>query len=479
MGCRTQYSGVQIEASLATGADVTMEQIKPKPEICRRGESPHRLREAECIDLQEQVTELAAQQAAMTEILSSIANSPHKLEPIFDLVTANATRLCRAEVGALILFEGRGYRLVARAGEVDTYYIKGHLYPAIDGAPSARMIENRSPVHIADLAADQAYLQRIPELVALVERIGVRTYLLIPMLKRDQIVGGIAVARACVQPFTDRQIKLISAFAAQATIALENTCRERQLRQMQTDLTYATRLVALEQLSASIAHEIKQPISAVSTFAQSALRWMDRRSPVLEEVRQALSNIVSANQRADDIVGRITDLIKKAPPRKVHLEINGAIRDVIEFIRGEAAKNGVSVRMDLAQSLPLVQGDRVQLQQVILNLIMNAVEAMGGVDGARELIISTEAAEPEGVLIAVRDFGPGLTPALRECAFNAFYTTKSGGLGVGLSISRSIIEAHGGRLWASENEPRGALFQFTLPRGDRRDHDQVDTRTSR
>ena len=146
-----------------------MEQIKP-----RRGpKAPRRSRVAE---LQEQVTELAAQQAAMSEVLRSIANSPHELEPIFDTITANATRLCRAEVGALILFEEHGYRVVARTGVADAYYVKGHLYPVSEGAPSARMIKTRSPVHIADLAADQAYLQRVPGLVALVERIGVRSY---------------------------------------------------------------------------------------------------------------------------------------------------------------------------------------------------------------------------------------------------------------------------------------------------------------
>ena len=230
-----------------------MERIKP-----RGPKTPRRPRLADRIELQEQVTELAAQQAAMSEVLRSIANSPHDLEPIFDTITANATRLCRAEVGALIIFEEHGYRLVARTGMADEFYVKGRLYPVSEGAPSARMIKTRSPVHIADLAADQAYHQRIPGLVALVERIGVRSYLLVPMLKDNELVGGITIVRARMQPFTDKQIELVTAFAAQATIALEITRRERQLRQAQMELAHATRVAAMGHLTGSLAQRFSQ-----------------------------------------------------------------------------------------------------------------------------------------------------------------------------------------------------------------------------
>jgi signal transduction histidine kinase len=164
------------------------------------------------------------------------------------------------------------------------------------------------------------------------------------------------------------------------------------------------------------------------------------------------------------IRGRIRDLIRKAPPRKDGLKINEVILEVVALTRGEVVKNGVSVQMRLAEGLPLIQGDRVQLQQVILNLIINAVEALSGVgEGSRELLITTGKAEPEGVLVAVQDSGPGLTPASLEHLFEAFYTTKPGGLGMGLSVCRSIIEAHGGRLWATANVVQGAAFQFTVP----------------
>jgi C4-dicarboxylate-specific signal transduction histidine kinase len=211
-------------------------------------------------------------------------------------------------------------------------------------------------------------------------------------------------------------------------------------------------------------HEVKQPIGATVNYAWAALRFLDSRPPDLGEVRQALADIVKTSNRASDIIDRIRDLIKKAPPRRDRLEINGAIREVIELARGEAVKNGVSVQAELVDGLPLVEGDRVELQQVILNLIINAVEALTGTSqGSRELLITTSQAEPNGVLVSVKDSGPGLASANLERAFDPFYTTKPSGLGMGLSICRSIIEGHGGRLWASANVPRGAVFQFTLP----------------
>ena len=167
---------------------------------------------------------------------------------------------------------------------------------------------------------------------------------------------------------------------------------------------------------------------------------------------------------AGEVIGRIRALIKKAPSRNDRLEINEAIREVIELTHGEALKNGVSVQTQLTDGLPFIAGDRVQLEQVILNLIINAIEAMSGMnEGARDLLIGAVTAGSDGVLVTVRDSGPGLAPEARERLFDAFYTTKSSGLGLGLSICRSIIEAHGGRLWASANSPRGAIFQFTLP----------------
>jgi PAS domain S-box-containing protein len=239
---------------------------------------------------------------------------------------------------------------------------------------------------------------------------------------------------------------------------------ERAYTQVQTELAHANRVATMGHLTASIAHEINQPIGAAITYANAALNWLDRQSPNLEEVRRALGLIVEASVRAGDVIDRIRALVKKAPARKGIVQINEAILEIMEFTRREMTKNAVSVQLQLAENLPAVQGDRVQLQQVMLNLLINAIEAMSGtIEGPRELLISTGKTEPEGVLVVVRDSGSGLAPESADRLFESFYTTKPGGLGMGLSISRSIIEAHQGRLWASANTPRGAVFQFTLP----------------
>ena len=217
------------------------------------------------------------------------------------------------------------------------------------------------------------------------------------------------------------------------------------------------------QLTASIAHEVKQPIAVCTISAQTALRWLNAQPPQLEEARQAVGRIVRNCDRAIQVIEGIRALAKKAPCRKDRLEINEAILEVIELLNGEIVKNAVTVRTQLAEALPRVRGDRVQLQQVIFNLMVNAVDAMRGVStGSRELHISTGRARSV-VYVQVRDSGPGFGPESVDQVFEPFYTTKPDGLGIGLSICSSIIKAHGGRLWASANEPTGATFQFTLP----------------
>ena len=239
---------------------------------------------------------------------------------------------------------------------------------------------------------------------------------------------------------------------------------ERHVHEMQMEVAHANRVATMGQLTASIAHEVNQPITAAVTNAQAALRWLAARPPDLGEARQALDSIVRDANRAGDVIGRIRDIVKKAPPRKDRVDLNEAIREVIEVTRGEAAKNGVSVQTALGEGLPPIEGDRVQLQQVVLNLVVNAVQAMSAVpEGPRELVITTARAEPTGVLVAVKDSGPGLGPASLERLFAPFYTTKPNGLGMGLSICRSIIEAHKGMIWAEPNVPQGTMFRFTLP----------------
>ncbi len=242
---------------------------------------------------------------------------------------------------------------------------------------------------------------------------------------------------------------------------------DEALRQMQTDLAHIQRVTTMGELAASISHEVMQPLGAAVTNSQAALRWLGAQPPELDEVRQALGRAVKDGKRAAEIIGRIRTLIKKEPLRKDALEINEAIVEVIALTRGEVMKNNVSVQTQLAEHLPLIQGDRVQLQQVILNLIINAVEAMSGItERTRELLIGTGKEASDRVLVAVQDSGPGLNPENCERLFDSFYTTKPGGMGMGLSICRSIVEAHGGRIWSTPNAGPGITVQFTLPIND-------------
>jgi PAS domain S-box-containing protein len=241
-----------------------------------------------------------------------------------------------------------------------------------------------------------------------------------------------------------------------------------RLRQLESDLAHKNRLSMMGELAASLAHEITQPIAAARNNARAALNFLSRQHADLGEAKEALDCVVGDADRAGQIIDRIRDQIKKTPPRKDHFDLNEAIDEVIGLARNAIATNGVSVQTRLTEGLPAVHGDRVQMQQVVLNLILNAVEAMSAVDeDMRELLLSTERSETYGVLVAVRDSGPGIDPERREHVFEAFYTTKSSGVGMGLSICRAIVGAHGGRLWVDENEPRGAVFRFTLPIAER------------
>jgi PAS domain S-box-containing protein len=237
-------------------------------------------------------------------------------------------------------------------------------------------------------------------------------------------------------------------------------------KRAEAELAHANRVTTMGQLTASIAHEVNQPIAALLMNAETAVRWLARQPPNLEKAKPLIDRIIGDGNRVADIVSRIRDFSKKAPLRKDFLELNGTILEVIGLTRAKLLEHGVLLHTELAQGLPLIQGDRVQLQQVMMNLIMNAVEAMSEMnDGRRELLISTRM-EAGDVTVAVRDSGPGLSDDAFDKVFEAFHTTKPTGMGMGLSICRSIVESHGGRLWATPNEPHGAVFCMMLPIGE-------------
>lgn len=239
---------------------------------------------------------------------------------------------------------------------------------------------------------------------------------------------------------------------------------EDALRKSQVELAHVTRLMTMGELVASIAHEVNQPLASVVINAGACLRWLDAQQ--FEEARRHASMAIAEGHRASQVIGRIRALARKAPPQKEWLDVNETIYEVIALTRSEIRRNGVTLETRLSEHVPIVLADRIQVQQVILNLMMNAIEAMCGVDeGPRALSVRSDTDESKDVVISVEDSGPGLDPNGPEHLFDTFYTTKPQGLGMGLSISRSIIDAHGGRLWATANAPCGAVFQFTLPGG--------------
>jgi signal transduction histidine kinase len=273
--------------------------------------------------------------------------------------------------------------------------------------------------------------------------------------------------------YTGRIFSLVTSTVILTVLLAETTRLQGRLAHANTlaravkaeaELAHANRVATMGQLAASIAHEVNQPIAATLMNAGTAARWLARQPPNLEEARRAIDHIVSDGKRAADIVSRIRDFSKKAPTENGELKINEAILDITTLTRAAMSEHSVVVTMQLSDGLPHISGDRVQLQQVILNLIMNAIEAMSEiVERSRELVITTSEAESGGVLVAVSDSGPGLPQTDSERLFEAFYTTKGSGLGMGLAICRSIVQNHGGRLWATPNQPCGAAFYVTLP----------------
>jgi predicted ATPase/signal transduction histidine kinase len=394
------------------------------------------------------------------------------VETLIDTLMRTAIEQAGAERGLLLLTSAGALEIAAEATIAgDSVTVLLRVQPiSSDALPESALNtvqRTRESVILDDAGANSPFADD-----PYIRQRKARSILYLPLINQAKLIGVLYLENNLApRVFAPGRIAVLKLIASQAAIALENTKlyrdlaeREATLREAQGQLAHANRLETMGQMTASIAHEVNQPIAATVTNAQAALRWLDGPAPDLNEAIQALVRIVRDGTRAGAVVQRIRNLTKKAPAREDRVDTNAAVREVIELSQSEAVKNGVSVRIELAEDLPLIQADRVQLQQVVVNLMVNGVEAMSGMsEGPRELCIATGKTESGEVLVAVRDSGPGLAPAVQENLFKAFHTTKPNGLGLGLSICRSIVESHGGRLWASANEPIGAVFQFTLP----------------
>jgi C4-dicarboxylate-specific signal transduction histidine kinase len=244
----------------------------------------------------------------------------------------------------------------------------------------------------------------------------------------------------------------------------EHVLASEALREAQMELAHVTRVTTMGELAASISHEVNQPLGAVVNAAAACLRWLDRGTPNLDEARSAVEWITKEANRASEVIRRVRALVNKTSIEKVPLDINDVVREVLVLVQRELISHQVSLRTEFAPALSMILGDRVQLQQLIINLVMNGIEAMHSVtDRPRELVIRSRQDDTHRVLVSVMDCGVGISGENADQLFNAFFTTKPTGMGMGLSICRSIMEAHGGRLWATANVPYGATFQFTLP----------------
>jgi C4-dicarboxylate-specific signal transduction histidine kinase len=278
--------------------------------------------------------------------------------------------------------------------------------------------------------------------------------------------GSPVYVRASGKPVFDAKGNFLGyrGTGADITAIIRADHAEEALRKAQMELAHVARVTTLGELAASIAHEVNQPLTAVVANAEAGLRWLDRETPNLDAARRSVEWIIGDGNRASEVIRRVRALAQKTDLEKVPLDVNELLSDVVALVRGELISQQVSVRTEFASALPEILGDRVQLQQVIINLVMNGIEAMRSVtDWPRELVIRSGQDETSQVFVSVTDCGVGISAENADRLFNPFFTTKSGGMGMGLSICRSIIDAHGGRLWATANVSRGATVQFVLP----------------
>jgi PAS domain S-box-containing protein len=333
-----------------------------------------------------------------------------------------------------------------------------HTFMPGVGLPG-RVWSSHEPAYIPDVAKDPIF-PRGP----IAARAGLHACFAFPILLGADVLGVIEFFSHEIRQPDQELLDMMATLGSQIGQFIERKRAEEAFRSAQMELAHVTRVATLGEMTASIAHEINQPLGAIANSASACLRWLQAHK--LEEARQSALRVIAESHRVSDIIGRIRALAKKAPPRKDWLDVNETIHEVIALAHSEVQRNGVALETQLSDDVPLVFADRVQLQQVMLNLMMNAIEAMTQVTGPRELLISSAADDSKSAVVVVRDSGAGLDSKSLERLFEPFYTTKPQGMGMGLAICRSIIEAHGGRLWATTNRDRGASFHFSLPTGE-------------
>src|SRR5215469_11871078 len=419
-------------------------------------------------ELLHELRETLRQQTAAADVLKIISRSAFDLQAVLDTVVELAARLCGADLAAV--HPNRAYfRAFAIYGGPPSHseVASNVVFEPGRGSVMGRVALEAKPVQVADVLADPEYTLHEAQ-----QKIGYRTVLCVPLLREGTPIGAISVMRLTVRPFTDTQIKLVQNFADQAVIAIENTRLIAELRQRTDQLGRSVadlqrernnKLMNLEAMAASISHEVRQPLTSIATNGSAALRFLGHVPPNIERVRSALSRMISDSHRASQVFDNIRALFGKGDAEYEPVDVNELIRGVLSTVQGDLDNHGITTSVRLSEDLPKISGHKGQLEEVLLNLIRNAIEAMQvDKNDHRVLQVSSESGGDK-IIVAVEDSGPGIDPDQAKSIFDAFVTTKSHGMGLGLALCRMIVVRHSGELTASPANPRGSIFRIGLP----------------
>jgi signal transduction histidine kinase len=416
-----------------------------------------------------ELRETLRQQTAAADVLKIISRSAFDLQAVLDTVVELAARLCDADQAALL--PNRAYfRAFATYGGPASYNeaVGKVVFEPGRGSVLGRVAIEAKPVQVADVLADPEYTLHEAQ-----RKIGYRTCLCVPLLRDGHPIGVISLMRLTVRPFTDKQVEIVQNFADQAVVAVENTRLIAELRQRTDQLARSVtelqrernnKLMNLEAMVASISHEVGQPLASIATSGSAALRFIKHMPPNLEEVQSALNRMISSCHRAGQVFDNLRALFGKAEKGHEPIDVNELIRGVLTSFQGDLEEHGITAGVSLPEDLPKIFAHKGQLQEVLINLVRNAIEAMqADKNDHRVLQVSSGRHRDDGIILLIEDSGPGIDPKRAENIFDAFVTTKSHGMGLGLALCRLIIDRHSGELSALPAHPRGSIFRIALP----------------